>query len=115
MAYYEKQWPNPLAWPVYLTNLGYVLLGVFSICDCLVTVYVHVKRPDILSGEYQKIELINKALKNVHKARLIIEEIHRQFVLNINYLNFKKKKKKWNERLCYFIKLLNISRKVYLN
>nr|XP_022301651.1 protein rolling stone-like [Crassostrea virginica] len=50
MPYYSDQWPNPLPWPLYLTNLGYALLGLFSICDCIVTIYVHVKRPDILSG-----------------------------------------------------------------
>lgn len=74
MAYYEKQWPNPLAWPVYLTNLGYALLGVFSICDCVVTVYVHMKRPDILSGGYQKIKFINKYMyfKYYNKAKFII-------------------------------------------
>jgi hypothetical protein len=52
MPYYSSEWPNQLAWPLYLTNMGYSLLGIFSICDCVVTIYVYAKRPDILSGEY---------------------------------------------------------------
>ncbi|XP_061187093.1 uncharacterized protein LOC133195254 [Saccostrea echinata] len=50
MPYYSTEWPNTLAWPLYLTNLGYAVLGIFSISDCIFTIYVHIKRPDILSG-----------------------------------------------------------------
>ncbi|XP_052679705.1 protein rolling stone-like isoform X1 [Crassostrea angulata] len=49
--YFHKDVELDLKWFSYLTYWGYTTLGIFTLWDCVTSVYVHIRRRDIIKSE----------------------------------------------------------------
>ncbi|XP_061179102.1 protein rolling stone-like [Saccostrea echinata] len=50
--YFEDDHPNP-KWLAYLTNWGYTTLAMFSILDCVVTLYASISNEELLESDME--------------------------------------------------------------